>query len=425
MYPSAGQATRIRSARFLASAFCLILGQVCVAGEAIELHIVCRDSFLPGVPVLVRAELRHLDGSLASEYWDEIVDLETDPGGRLDSDQVKLWSGVGSALVTIDGEEDVTLTARARGVEFTKTLRSLSGDPQVEVSGDLPSGLSEWSGIVRVTDDTRVPEDGTLRIAAGTLILLDGVEDGSDGADLNVVGHLESMGTRSQPVTFTAVDPELPWGEIHHDEAQPSEYHYTHVTRAGNSPGGGHTGTGPSIRPDDSEIQLDWCAFSDHVGKVMEADGSDLQMRHCLLSRSVMGPEIDNTALVFEDCYITEMYGDDDNDGIYMHSQGSDQELVIRRCIVAGGDDDGIDTLGADVTIEDTIVRDFADKGISVFHDDIFIRGCLVVDNDIGISAKSSDDDHAYVTVERTTIVNNMIGIQARDKSGEPDADIQ
>ena len=117
------------------------------------------------------------------------------------------------------------------------------------------------------------------------------------------------------------------------------------------------------------------------------------------------------------------MFGDDDNDGIYLHDQSAGQEIRLTDCIVAAGDDDAIDTLGSEVTIEGCIVRDFADKGISVFHDTALVSRCQIVDNDIGISCKTGNDREAIVTVEHCTIVGNRIGIEARNKGGDdPDA---
>ena len=117
----------------------------------------------------------------------------------------------------------------------------LSGEPRQEVSGDLPEDLTEWSGVIHVTDNLTLPTGGTLRILPGTLVLIDGVDEGTDGTDFNVRGQLESLGTRQRPVTFTANNPEEAWGEMDHDGEEESIYRYTILTRAGNAPEGGHT----------------------------------------------------------------------------------------------------------------------------------------------------------------------------------------
>ena len=105
--------------------------------------------------------------------------------------------------------------------------------------------------------------------------------------------------------------------------------------------------------------------------------------------------------------------------------------IALRQAVVASGDDDGIDTLGSNVTIEDVIVRDFANpnedsKGISVFSGEVTVTGCLLADNKVGITAKSQNGGSATVHVSRSTIVDcTLIGLQAQDKFDEPDLRIR
>jgi hypothetical protein len=79
-------------------------------------------------------------------------------------------------------------------------------------------------------------------------------------------------------------------------------------------------------------------------------------------------------------------------------------------------DDDGIDTLNADVMMEDVISRNCFDKGTSIFSRNVTITRGLFVDNDLGISAK----DDATVKLDFVTVANNdTFGIQAENKDGD------
>ena len=394
-------------------------------GERPRLELIARDSYLPGVPVLLRVELRDADGSLHRQRWDAVARIRIEgEGASISPGEVMLRNGIGSVLARIEGTGELRLVISLDGEEITKQLADLSGEPRREVAGDLPAEETEWSGVIQVTDNLTIPEDGTLRLLPGTLVLLDGVESGTNGTDINVEGKLESLGTRERPVTLTASDPAEAWGELDHDGGEMSIYRYTIITRAGNAPEGGHTDSGAAINADDTLITLEHSSISNISGKIMDAEDSELVMRDCLLQRSVMGPEIEGTALIFENSAIFDMRGDDDNDGIYLHDQHTGQEIRLSGCIVAGGDDDAIDTLGSDVTIEDCIVRDFADKGISLFHEDITISRCLVVGNDIGISCKTHDDEGASVTIDHVTVAGNRIGVESRNRDDEDDAEI-
>jgi hypothetical protein len=418
------------------------------AGEPLSLAMICPDGFLPGIPVLVRLELRSSGGSLAREVWDAEAVIEADTHAPVFAPvRVRLFNGIGSALVTLapDAGPAVTLTASVAGLEARRVLRSLAGEPASTVSGLIAGPLEEWSGVVHVNGPLTIAAGATLRLLPGTLVLVDGVltAEGQPGAcrspaetptrcgtSITVRGAVESLGSAERPVTFTARDPEQAWGEIHHDSAAPSFYEHTIITRAGNSRRGGHTNTGPALRASSSQVRFESCSIADTSGKTMQASGSSLEFFDCLFTRSVMGPEIDGTALLFDRSAILEMYGSDDNDGIYIHGQRAGQVVKLSRSIIAQGDDDGIDTLRSDVSIEDCIVRDYANpaedsKGISVFGGEVRITRCLVAGNKVGITAKGQNGAGATVHVDRSTVLGNLLGIEAQDKFGEPDLRIR
>jgi hypothetical protein len=142
------------------------------------------------------------------------------------------------------------------------------------------------------------------------------------------------------------------------------------------------------------------------IGKIMMADSSILTFNNCLLSRARMGPEIAGTSLLCTNSYILEMYGPDDADGIYLHDAGA-QVLKIRGTVIAVGDDDAIDTLGSIVQVDNSILRDYCDKGISVLDGGLRVDKAVIVDDAHGVSAKSQSSnvtiplaiDHATISV--------------------------
>jgi hypothetical protein len=184
------------------------------------------------------------------------------------------------------------------------------------------------------------------------------------------------------------------------------------------------------IRPSNSRITFDSCNITDHAtpagtpGKIMQSSGgSDLLFTNCVLARARMGPEISGTALQFIDSYIIDMRGPDDADGIYLHDQQPGQVIRLASSVIAGGDDDGIDTLGSDLTVEDCLVRGWKfpgddSKGISVFGGECRVWRCLLVDNTIGLSGKGGNAENVRVRIDRSTIVGNAYGVAVTNKSG-------
>jgi hypothetical protein len=380
--------------------------------------MIVRDSYLPDIGIIVRIEVIRPDGNIERDLWDAVATLSIDnPDVNISTSGIVLRNGLGSTLVKFTGRGDFTLTAKVNGLEDSRFLTDLSNEPIQNISGTLSADSTVWEGIIHITDDLLVPAGHILTILPGTLILLDGVSSGPAGTDIDVKGAIESLGTALSPVTFTAYNPDNAWGEIHHDYSLPSIYQYTNITRGGNSPGGGHTGSGPVIRPEGSNLVFDHVSITDNDGKVMQSSSnSDLTIRNCQLARSVMGPEINNTALLFEDSWITEMLGPNDNDAIYIHSQSAGQKVTLRRGVIAEMDDDGLDTLGSTVIVEDYIFRDCFDKGISVFDGQVTLDYVLIINNGIGISAKAHSNISAQVFLNHATLVCRDFGIQSFNK---------
>ena len=411
------------------------------------LVLAASSGHLPDVPISVRVEVHNADGAVDRSLCDAEALLVADPPTiTLSPSRIPLRNGIGGELVSVTlaghtGPWTVKATLGALSAE--RTVRDLAAEPIQPIAGALPAAVTEWSGVVHVTADLSIAAGEILRILPGTLVLVAGVLTGEDqpgecgsstpgkcGTVITVNGTLESLGTEAEPVTITAREPAKAWGEIHHSKAAVSTYSHTFITRAGNSRRGGHTNTGPAIRTTDSKVIFDWVTLSDTAGKSMACAGSDLTFHNSLLARSIMGPEVGSTAILCEDTAFQEMRGSDDNDGIYLHGQRAGQLITLRRVTVAGGDDDGIDTLGSEVLLEDVIVRDFDNpdedsKGVSILNGEADLRRCLVVDCKDGISAKTDADAGRAVTrIDRCTVARCASGVFASDKNNKPDAKI-
>jgi len=402
------------------------------AEPELTLNLISRDSYLPGVPVLVRVEILADDGNVERSLWNAEASFSVDnPDVNMSTDQVVLYNGLGSALVTFTGNGDFTLTVDVMGMQANKSLADWSIQPVNTVSGTLSNSVT-WSGIYHITGgDFLIPDKVTLTLNPGTIVLIDGVSSGDNGTDINVEGSIQSLGTANAPVTFTAYTAGENWGKLHHLNAELSFFLYTNITQAGHSPRMGHSNSGPTIHASNSTFIFNHANLTDNAGKLMDASsGCDLTFHDCLFARSVMGPEISGSAILFEDGWITDMQANDDGDGIYIHSQEAGQSCILRGGVAANMDDDGIDLLGADVTIEDFIVRDCKDKGISAYGGQTNINHCLIVENNkapedptvASIAAKAYEAETAIVNIDHTTIVTSKtvgyvdIGIQSHNK---------
>ena len=268
------------------------------------------------------------------------------------------------------------MNVRVGQQQINKNITSLGAFPNLtEVSGVLEDEIHNWSGVIRITDDLTVPRGAELNISPGTIILVDGDAEpqSSGGADLIVSGSINCIGTSENPITITSSSEGNIWGQILFDESESAVFRYTNIHRAGHSPKGGHTDHGRVLRVLGSNVLFEDCSISDNRGKIGQSNAQngqscDLVFRRCHWARSVMGFETFDSGMIVEDTYITDMLGvyredgvTDDNDAIYLHESDAGQSLVLKNVTVAYMDDDGIDTLDAEVIAEGVICRNCGD----------------------------------------------------------------
>ncbi|MEO7318813.1 MAG: CotH kinase family protein, partial [Chthoniobacteraceae bacterium] len=240
------------------------------------------------------------------------------------------------------------MTAAGRGFAAQRALTSLGTNPAVTaVSGTLATGTTTWSGIVQVTADVTVPAGGTLNIAPGTHVLVDGDATAGSNAGKRIIvnGALNSQGTAANPVAITATNATDRWGGFLFSAAQPSTLSYTLVNHAGHTTGVGHTSRGPTLRLTGSSVALTDSVLADAPGKAIYTSGAcSLTIQRSLIERMITGPEVeDGCTVLCEDTNIQRILPDyresnaplsDDEDCFYVHNS-SGRSIVMNRCVFA------------------------------------------------------------------------------------------
>ncbi|MGV3531973.1 MAG: CotH kinase family protein, partial [Chthoniobacteraceae bacterium] len=312
-----------------------------------------------------------------------------------------------------------TLSASVPGAaQASRHVASLSGVVPAAVSGTLPAGETVWSGLVSMTGDVTVPTGSTLTIRPGTRVLVDGTSapGNSNGARIIVNGTLAANGTAAQPISITASDPGSRWGQIHFVNAQPASLKWVLLSHAGHSAGAGHTNRGPMLRLAQSNLTLEDTVLSDGPAKAIYSSGTcDLVIRRSLINRMITGPELENgISLLIEDSNIQEILpifresnaaAPDDEDCLYVHNTAG-RPVLVRRSVFALCGDDVFDCLGGPIAVEDSILRDGWDKGMSLLDNDLTISRTLIVNCDKAIVPKSSQPVLRTTIMDRCTIIS-------------------
>ena len=300
----------------------------------------------------------------------------------------------------------------------SRALTSLTTTPTItNVSGTLAVGTVNWSGVMQLTGDVTVPVGGTLNIAAGTTVLINGnaTAGSSSGTRLIVNGTLNANGTAAQPINLTATNAGDRFGGIVFSSAQPSTLTYTLLSHAGHTTGVGHTSSGPVLRLTSSAVTVNDCVLADCPGKAVYTSGiCSLTLQRSLIERMITGPEVEDGCTVScVDTDVHRMLPDyresnaplaDDEDCFYLHND-SGASVVMNRCVFAHCGDDVLDNLGGPLTVMNCILREGWDKGVSLLGNDLTISDTQIIHCDKSIALKSRNADTRTVTATNVTII--------------------
>ena len=86
-------------------------------------------SYIPGIPFLVKVDLKDAAGNLDCTAWNRTATLTATNGVILNPSSVTLTNGMGSALVTVGGGAGGTITYYSYGTGGTNTSATVSGTP--------------------------------------------------------------------------------------------------------------------------------------------------------------------------------------------------------------------------------------------------------------------------------------------------------
>jgi len=286
-----------------------------------------------------------------------------------------------------------------------------------EVSGVSTGGVlsshTRWNrelGVVRVTNTVSVTDGATLTIDPGVVVLL--TPQGSIRAGTN--GRVTTAGTAAEPVFFLPADGGTSWLELAAEgsNAQLSLRH-ADITAGTVQFRDGATGWMEDTYVHDYLLPGDTTpiAGSDHAASVA--------VRRCHFRR------YHETLWRFTPMLI--------EDSLFEHAANPSSDAldfdaappgsVIRRCTFRHGPQTNTDAVdigqfggagSTGVIIEDCLMYDFTDKGISIGENSqgIVVRNCLIHQVTRGVQVK----DESTASVAHCTIVDNEIGLHGYEK---------
>jgi len=290
------------------------------------------------------------------------------------------------------------------------TKEIISEQSSLNVSGTL-TGDQAWlasDGIIHVTGNLTLAAGAILDIQPGVVILVNpGLSiNVQSGATLNVNGSSDS------PVYFRPANAASNWDQL----AATGVNAQLNIRHADISYGRVRFLSNASGLMEDSHVHN---FFSGSTPVVAAVDAASLTVRRCHFEY-FHETLFQRTPMVVEDSLI-ENAVNASSDAVDF--DGAPPGSTIRRSTFRNGlqsNTDGIDIgpSGASsigVIIEDCLMRDFTDKGVSIGEDsfDITVRNCLIFDTTIGVQVK----DISTATIHDCTIVGSDIALHGFEKT--------
>jgi len=333
------------------------------------------------------------------------------------SEKVSIKKGVGSVAGQIIAEEDFNITLQ--DFDIQKQISVISDISTEEHAGIIDTSL-EWQDNkdYYITGDLTIPAGKSLTIKQGIRVFF------AEKANLFVYGKLIVQGTKENPVLFSAINQEKPWGGvIVKSEDQISTFNYCFLINGGadEEQNYGHSNSQPLVMIDHAEVILNDCFLIDNIGKGIGANKGIITISSSLISRCDTGGQIDRSAMTMTKTHILDIpnddhiFIDDDNDGFYFsgNTEAEDNFSVLDSCVVMTTKDDGIDHNGAKLTVKNSWIEDCTHEGVACSNENYArISNTVVKGCEQGIEAGYGKPD---VFVDHCVLLENKVGLRFGD----------
>lgn len=281
----------------------------------------------------------------------------------------------------------------------------------VNVVGGALAGDAVWRGTVYVAATVTVPSNVTLTVLPGTVVKLTNAASLSAQAG----GTIAVAGEFTNRVRFEPWTADGAWGNI---GASGADSRVT-IRHAELDHGGVNLGSQATGIIEDSYIH-------DVFSAIVANSARSATVRRCHV-RNFSETIYNSTPVLAEDLLLEDMTAAS-SDALEIQGANAAWGCVVRRCEArhaTGSNSDAIDFNGSSgVLLEDCVIHDFTDKGISLGASGaggaadfgITVRNCLVYQVDTGIAVK----DGSTVGLFQSTIVDSATGLRLYQKYTTP-----
>lgn len=293
-----------------------------------------------------------------------------------------LVDGVDASSIVSLWVTPMTVNAQEIAVDRVDHVAQSEFENEFRIIPEIPDSIPiVFSGTKVIEEFVIIKRD--LVIEPGTRLLF------SAGAGLKVFGKISAIGTPEAPITFSAANPEIPWGAV--------------VVKDHASDGS----------------RFEHCLFEDGSGIK-----SDVYEYTAMLSvHNASQILIKNS--VFRNSHITDdmlhvVYGDIRiENSLFENSLADAVDLDITNAEIigsrfVGSGNDAVDLMSSKVLISDSEMKNSGDKGVSIGENSLlFSVNSRFLDNLVGIQSK----DDSTAVISNSLIAGNATGVHAYQKN--------
>ena len=316
------------------------------------LHVVAPQDYPAGLEIPVIAWVD--DGPGNSRRVNGIVTAAGFAGSPL-----PLRRGVGHTFLPASSAGQINYEAQIHSLSTTTLINIDTSTTWSNVSGILPAG-TVWpaNSRIQVTGNITIPAGDTLRVEAGTIVLL------NPSVNITNSGRTIINGTRAQPVVFTAATRVAPerhagaWGGFFLRGASAELIaNGAIMTGAGAaasmsfSPGASHRSEqAVLLAHSGARVSMTNCFVINNAGQIGNGLNSDVTFDHCLLQRAITAGEYEGGTVIINNSAVIEFpsidgemsatIADADYDGIYF-TTGTH---ILQNSLFGFAKDDAIDS---------------------------------------------------------------------------------
>ena len=356
------------------------------------------------LPVIVRLEsVDDVPGYLINQN----INLYSDDADFSEGTMAML-QGMGSLITTVSADDSFTLgfneIVDTVGISVASVRHRFDVDKKIVFDQTWTSQHDYY-----VDHDLVVHAGVTLTIERGARVFI------TSKSKITIEGKLIINGVPADPVLFTSVDSDEPWGNIEF----PAFSGGGDLNGVIFNNGGGdsndfspYTNSQAIIESNGTNVTLNNCFFVDNPGKAVYCAGADINVRNSLVSETESGVLVQDGSLIVDNSWFqfipdqSAVYTGDEHDALFVSTSSNGGASSITNSKFNNISDDAISAISASwLELGNLFFNSIGDKAVTINDSQANIEFVVISNSPTGIYLRGD----AEATIDHSTFHQNDV----------------